>query len=72
MKPKQGTQVISRESAEIVTEMMINAVDNGEAKWAKPKGYRIKGKPALHKYRYQVTHDDKKTIASFVGFAPAD
>ena len=72
MKPKQGTQVISRESAEIVTEMMINAVDNGEAKWAKPKGYRIAGKTGTSQIPVSGHYDDKKTIASFVGFAPAD
>jgi cell division protein FtsI/penicillin-binding protein 2 len=72
MKPKQGNQVIIRESAEIVTEMMVNAVDNGEAKWAKPKGYIIAGKTCTAQIPVSGHYDDKKTIASFVGFAPAD
>jgi stage V sporulation protein D (sporulation-specific penicillin-binding protein) len=70
--PKKGKQVISREAAEITTEMMINAVDNGEAKWAKPKGYRIAGKTGTAQIPVSGHYDEKKTIASFVGFAPAD
>jgi stage V sporulation protein D (sporulation-specific penicillin-binding protein) len=70
--PSQGKQIISREAADIVTEMMINAVDNGEAKWAKPKGYRIAGKTGTAQIPVAGHYDDKKTIASFVGFAPAD
>ena len=72
IKPKQGKRVISHQAAEVTTEMMINAVDNGEAKWAKPKGYRIAGKTGTAQIPVSGHYDDKKTIASFVGFAPAD
>jgi len=53
-------------------DMMILAVNNGEAKWAKPKGYRIAGKTGTAQIAVSGHYDDKKTIASFVGFAPAD
>ena len=72
IKPKLGKQIISRQAAEITTEMMINAVDNGEAKWAKPKGYRIAGKTGTAQIPVSGHYDNTKTIASFVGFAPAD
>lgn len=65
-------QVMRPQTASIVTEMLINAVDNGEAKWAKPKGYRIAGKTGTAQIPVAGHYDDKKTIASFVGYAPAD
>jgi len=72
IKPKKVRQVISAATARIISEMMIAAVDNGEAKWAKPKGYRIAGKTGTAQIPVAGHYDDKKTIASFVGFAPAD
>lgn len=66
------SQVVSAETARIVTEMMVSAVDNGEAKWAKPKGYRVAGKTGTAQIPIAGHYDASKTIASFVGFAPAD
>ena len=70
--PKMVAQVISPETARIVTEMMVQAVDLGEAKFAKPKGYRIAGKTGTAQIPVAGHYDATKTIASFVGFAPAD
>lgn len=72
LKPQTGKQILSKKATELTTEMMINAVDNGEAKWAKPKGYRIAGKTGTAQIAVAGHYDAKKTIASFVGFAPAD
>jgi stage V sporulation protein D (sporulation-specific penicillin-binding protein) len=72
IKPKRLSTVLSKEAADVTTEMMINAVDNGEAKWAKPKGYRIAGKTGTAQIPVAGHYDNTKTIASFVGFAPAD
>ncbi len=72
IKPKKVRQIFSGATAQIVTEMMTAAVDNGEAKWAKPKGYRIAGKTGTAQIPVAGHYDEKKTIASFVGFAPAD
>lgn len=71
-KKKRTRRVISQASARVVTEMMIAAVDRGEAKWAKPKGYRIAGKTGTAQIPVAGHYDASKTIASFVGFAPAD
>ena len=71
-KPKKIRQVVSPAASRIITEMMVAAVDNGEAKWAKPKGYRIAGKTGTAQIPVAGHYDEKKTIASFVGFAPAD
>jgi len=70
--PKKLRQVVSKKTAEEVTEMMVASVDNGEAKWAKPQGYRIAGKTGTAQIPVSGHYDEKKTIASFVGFAPAD
>jgi cell division protein FtsI/penicillin-binding protein 2 len=70
--PKVLSEPISPKTAKVVTEMMVNAVDQGEAKWAKPKGYRIAGKTGTAQIPVAGHYDANKTIASFVGFAPAD
>jgi len=70
--PKAQTNVISPATAAVITEIMVNAVDMGESKWAKPKGYRIAGKTGTAQIPVAGHYDNEKTIASFVGFAPAD
>lgn len=70
--PKKIRQVVSAATASVITEMMISAVDLGEAKWAKPAGYRIAGKTGTAQIPVAGHYDPTKTIASFVGFAPAD
>lgn len=72
VKPKKVRDVVSKATAGVITEMLINAVDNGEAKWAKPAGYRIAGKTGTAQIPVAGHYDDEKTIASFVGYAPAD
>lgn len=71
-KANTPIQIISPSTAHVITEMMIAAVDRGEAKWAKPKGYRIAGKTGTAQIPVAGHYDTTKTIASFVGFAPAD
>lgn len=70
--PKVVEQPVSPTTAKVMTEILVNAVSNGEAKWAKPKGYRIAGKTGTAQIPIAGHYDPNKTIASFVGFAPAD
>lgn len=72
IKPRVLRQVIKEATAKIMTEMMVAAVEEGEAKWAKPKGFRIAGKTGTAQIPVAGHYDPNKTIASFVGFAPAD
>ncbi len=72
VKPKITRSVISKEAAQIITDMMVTAVSSGEAKWAKPKGYQVAGKTGTAQIPVAGHYDDEKTIASFIGFAPAD
>jgi cell division protein FtsI/penicillin-binding protein 2 len=52
--------------------MMINSVEKGDAKWARPVGFDIAGKTGTAQIAIGGHYDEKKTIASFIGFAPAD
>jgi cell division protein FtsI/penicillin-binding protein 2 len=70
--PKVLDQPISAKSSKVMTEMMVKAVDEGEAKFARLKGYRIAGKTGTAQIPVAGHYDPNKTIASFIGFAPAD
>ena len=71
IKPQVGQQVISKTAASEITDMMVHAVTDGEAKWAAPKGFSIAGKTGTAQIPVAGHYDPTKTIASFVGFAPA-
>lgn len=71
-QPKPGKRVLSQETVKAVKEMLINAVEKGEAKWAKPEGFSIAGKTGTAQIPIRGHYDKEKTIASFIGFAPAD
>ena len=75
IKPKVLGQVIKPEAASQVTEMMIQAVDQGEAQFYKKRyaqGFSIAGKTGTAQIPVAGHYDANKTIASFVGFAPAN
>ncbi len=72
IKPRVVKQVIKSTVASQIKEIMILAVEEGEAKFAKPKGFRIAGKTGTAQIPVAGHYDPNKTIASFVGFAPAD
>ncbi len=71
IKPQLGKQVISAKASDQITTMMLAAVKKGEAKWAAPKGFEIAGKTGTAQIPVSGHYDATKTIASFVGFAPA-
>jgi len=72
VKSEGETQVISPKAAAQMTEMMVNAVVKGEAQAFAPKGYRIAGKTGTSQIPVAGHYDPERTIASFIGFAPAD
>lgn len=72
IKPEADKAVIGKKAADEITEMMINATETGEAKWAAPKGHVIAGKTGTAQIPIAGHYDPEKTIASFIGFAPAD
>lgn len=72
IKPKILRQVIKDSTAQMVKELMVASVEEGEAKFAKPKGFKIAGKTGTAQIPIGGHYDPNKTIASFVGFAPSD
>lgn len=63
---------ISEKTAKVITEILVNAVEKGEAQWTKLKGYRIAGKTGTASIPVKGHYDPNSTIVSFIGFAPAD
>lgn len=72
IKPKILGRPITEDTAKVVTQMMVEAVQKGEAKVFAPKGFKIAGKTGTAQIPVAGHYDPTKTVASFVGFAPAD
>jgi len=71
IKPKIEKRVISSLTSETIKKMLVSTVENAEAKWSRPKGYVIGGKTGTAQVPIKGHYDASKTIASFIGFAPA-
>lgn len=72
VKPEIGGRVISTKTANEVTAMMVEAAKNGESKWTYLRGFNVAGKTGTAQIPIAGHYDEERTIASFVGFAPAD
>ncbi|MBU0578424.1 penicillin-binding protein 2 [Patescibacteria group bacterium] len=71
--PKKVRQVISPETAQQVTEMMVNAAKSGEAQWTYSKTHSVAAKTGTSQIPAQKGGYQKDaTIASFIGFAPPE
>ncbi len=68
----KGKPVLSEEAVDQMTQIMVQAVDMGEAKWAKPQGLIVAGKTGTAQIPIEGHYDAEKTIASFIGFFPAN
>ncbi len=71
-RPPKGKRIISKETTNLVKEMLISAVNDGEAKWTRLKNYTVAGKTGTAQIAVRGKYDEEKTIASFIGYAPAD
>lgn len=71
-KPKVIRQVISPQTAKTVTDMMVYTASQGDAKWALPEGVSVAGKTGTAQIAGEGGYLSDKTIASFIGFAPAE
>jgi len=71
VRPRPQT-VIGKDTARDITDMMIAAVKDGEAKWTRLPGLTVAGKTGTAQIPDQGKYQENKTIASFVGFAPAE
>lgn len=68
----EKTQIISKEVAEKMTQIMIESSKYGESNWTNLKGFNIAGKTGTAQIPIAGHYDAERTIASFVGFAPAN
>jgi len=68
-------QVVRAETARKLTEMLVAVVefvDGGKPRLSKVPGYRVAGKTGTAEVPTASGYDPSATIASFVGYAPAD
>jgi cell division protein FtsI/penicillin-binding protein 2 len=68
--PTVARQVVTPETAEQLTEILIQAAEKGAPKSIVP-GYTVAGKSGTAQIPIPGGYDPQSTIASFVGFAPA-
>ncbi|OGY24289.1 MAG: hypothetical protein A2172_00260 [Candidatus Woykebacteria bacterium RBG_13_40_15] len=71
ISPTKVRQVIQPPTAEVVKQLLLGAVENGEAKRIIPHGYRVAGKTGTAQVPI-AGHYSTKTTASFVGFGPVE
>ncbi len=72
MKPKIEKRIFSQTTSDIIKKMLVSTVENAEAKWDRPKGFSIGGKTGTAQVPIKGIYDASKTIASFIGFVPAE
>ncbi len=70
-EPRSVRTVIKPETANIMKELLLGAVENGEARKIIPHGYRVAGKTGTAQVPI-AGHYSTKTVASFVGFGPVE
>jgi cell division protein FtsI (penicillin-binding protein 3)/stage V sporulation protein D (sporulation-specific penicillin-binding protein) len=69
--PQVVRRVISESTAQRMTSLMTASAEHGDAKWTRLPDYTVAGKTGTAQIPLQGHYDEEKTIASFVGFAPA-
>lgn len=72
IEPKVVGQPISYASSKVMTWMMVNAVEKGEAKFTAIPNYSVAGKTGTAQIAVEGHYDPTNTNASFVGFFPAE
>ncbi|MBI2620710.1 penicillin-binding protein 2 [candidate division WWE3 bacterium] len=69
--PKKAlSRVISKETSEVMTDLLTKAVEGGESKFFNIKGYKVAGKTGTAQIPFEGRYDPTKTNATFVGFLP--
>ncbi len=70
-QPTVVRRVLRPEAAATMTEMMVHTVEKGN-RAARVNGYAVAGKSGTAEIATQGGYNSQETIASFLGFAPAD
>ncbi len=63
-------QIVGTKTSDLIKQMLLSTIENGETKFLKPKGYQIGGKTGTAQIPIEGHYDATKTIASFIGFSP--
>ncbi len=71
-KPVVLSHPLKETTCEQITKMLVVAVNQGEARWTRLPGYEVAGKTGTAQIPIKGHYAKNKTIASFVGFAPAE
>jgi cell division protein FtsI/penicillin-binding protein 2 len=72
VKSEPPVRIISQQAADEITQMMVDAAENGEAKWCRIPGFNVAGKTGTAQIPVSGHYDATNTNHSFIGFAPAD
>lgn len=72
IKPKVVSTPLTQVTANKMALMLRAAAEDGEAKFAVPKGFKLAGKTGTAQIPISGHYDTEKTMASFIGFAPYD
>lgn len=71
-QPQVERKILDEKTSAIIKKMLVSTVEHGEFQWVKPKGYIMGGKTGTAQIPIAGHYDPNKTVASFIGFAPAD
>ena len=63
-------QLVSKKTSDLLKQMLLSAIENGETKYLKTEGYQVGGKTGTAQIPIDGHYDATKTIASFIGFSP--
>lgn len=77
IKPKVIRQVVKPQVARVITEMLVSTTEKSPLRFPRNRipeldGYRIAAKSGTAQIAVAGEYDPEKTIASVIGFAPAD
>lgn len=72
IQPKEVRRIFSEKTTRDVKKMLYETVQNGEAHYKIPDGYKMAGKTGTAQIAVEGTYDASKTNASFIGFAPVN
>jgi cell division protein FtsI/penicillin-binding protein 2 len=71
-KVKEIKKVISQRTSSLLSGMLVNVVDSGQAGGARVKGYYVAGKTGTAQIAGEGGYKEEEMNHSFVGFAPID
>lgn len=69
---QKGEKILSDETLRAVNEMMVYSAQQGDSKWTASRIVNVAGKTGTAQIAEGGTYLEDQTIASFVGFAPAE